>query len=188
MNTIEIFASALGVINVALIIRRSVWNYPFGILMVILYARIFFDAKLYSDAALQLFFLVVQLYGWFNWSSSRAQSGEVRVERLANRTRLLIPVAVALSVGAWGAIMYRFTDAANPWWDASIAGMSVAAQILMARRYIENWILWIAVDVLAIGLFAQRGLQLTAGLYGLFLLMAMGGLVTWARARRRPAA
>lgn len=183
MNALEVTAAGLGLVNVALVVRRSIWNYPFGIAMVILYARVFFDAKLYSDALLQLFFLVVNIYGWMNWRCARAQAGEIVVEQLSGRARALIAAATALCVALWGGAMHRFTDAAFPWWDASIAGMSVAAQILMARRYWENWLFWIAVDLLAIGVFAARGLLVTAALYALFLLLAILGLRAWLRAR-----
>ena len=81
-------------------------------------------------------------------------------------------------------IRSRFTDAAFPWWDAAVAMLSVAAQILQSRRYFESWVLWIAVDLLAVGLYAARGLWLTAGLYLVFLVLAVWGLIEWARARK----
>ncbi|HEX8063953.1 MAG TPA: nicotinamide riboside transporter PnuC [Allosphingosinicella sp.] len=182
MSAIEAVAALLGLANVWLVVRRSVWNYPFGIAMVLLYARIFFEAKLYSDALLQLFFLLVQLYGWWNWSRSRAESGEVRVLRLGSRERLVWGASCLAAVAAWGALMDAWTDASYPWWDSSVAIPSVAAQILLSRRSIENWWLWILVDLLAIGLYAAKDLWLTAGLYLVFLGLAALGLAAWRRA------
>lgn len=184
MSPIEAAAALLGLVNVWLVVRRSVWNYPFGIVMVLLYARIFFEAKLYSDALLQLFFLVVQLYGWWNWTRSRAESGEVVVLRLGGRARLTWAASCAVAALGWGALMHNYTDASYPWWDAAVAILSVAAQILLSRRFVENWVLWIVVDLLAIGLYAAKDLWLTAGLYGIFLGLATWGLVAWARAGR----
>lgn len=184
MSAIETAAVLLGLVNVWLVVRRSVWNYPFGILMVLLYARIFFEARLYSDALLQLFFLVVQLYGWWNWARSRAASGEVRVQRLTGRARLAWAASCAIATLAWGALMNAHTDASYPLWDASVAIPSVAAQILLSRRFVENWWLWILVDLLAIGLYAAKDLWLTAGLYLVFLGLASWGLVAWEQARR----
>lgn len=181
MSAIEAVAALLGLVNVWLVVRRSVWNYPFGIAMVLLYARIFFEAKLYSDALLQLFFLVVQFYGWWNWTRSRAESGEVRVLRLGTRERLTWAASCAAAVLAWGALMHFYTDASYPWWDAGVAIPSVAAQILLSRRFVENWWLWILVDLLAIGLYAAKDLWLTAGLYLVFLGLATWGLVAWRR-------
>ncbi len=183
MSWIEIVAALLGLANVALVVRRSLWNYPFGLAMVALYAFVFFDAKLYSDALLQIFFFAVQLYGWWNWNRSRAEAGEVRVERLDERARLAwLAGCVAAAVG-WGALMHCFTDAAFPWWDGTIAVLSVAAQILQSRRKLESWVLWIAVDMLAIGLFAAKDLWVTAVLYAVFLALSVWGLIGWTRAK-----
>lgn len=183
MGALEWLAAGLGVVNVLLVVRRSVWNFPFGVAMVLLYGGIFYEAKLYSDALLQLFFLVVQFYGWWNWMAARHRVGDVRVLLLSGRDRFAWVAACAIATGIWGWIMHRFTDAAMPWWDAGVAMTSVAAQILLSRRYFENWILWIAVDVAAIGLYASRALHLTAALYLVFLGMAVWGLLSWRRAR-----
>jgi len=181
MTPIEITATLLGLANVGLIIRRSVWNYPFGIAMVMLYGKIFFDVKLYSDALLQVFFLVVQLAGWWSWLRRRETNGLVRVEPSGARDRLLaVAATVALALGL-GHAMAAWTDAALPHWDAAIAAMSVTAQTLLALRRIENWLFWIATDVVAISVYATKGLALTAGLYCVFLAMAVFGLLRWQR-------
>lgn len=185
MSWIETVAALLGLANVALVVRRSMWNYPFGLAMVALYGFVFFEARLYSDALLQVFFFAVQLYGWWNWSRSRAQAGEVHVEQMAGRARFNWLAACAIVAAGWGTLMHRFTDAAFPWWDGTIAVLSVAAQILQSRRKLESWVLWIAVDLLAIPLFAVKELWLTAGLYGVFLALSVWGLVGWARVARR---
>lgn len=183
MSPIEATASLLGLINVTLVVRRSVWNYPFALAMVSLYAWVFFHEKLYSDALLQLFFFAVNLYGWWNWTRSRADTGEVRVEGLGHVARLCwLAGGIAASVG-WGALMHRYTDAAFPWWDGSIAMLSIAAQILQSRRNWESWLLWIAVDIAAVPLFALKGLWLTAGLYLVFLALSVWGLIQWTKAR-----
>jgi nicotinamide mononucleotide transporter len=185
MSLLEIVAFVLGVINVTLVVRRSLWNYPFGLAMVALYAWVFFGAKLYSDAILQGFFFVVQIYGWANWARSRADAGAVQVVRLGGRERAAWLAGIVVATLAWGWTMDRFTDAALPWWDASVAIASVAAQLLMSRRAIETWVLWIAVDVLAIGLYATKDLWLTALLYVIFLALSIWGLVDWRRAEAR---
>jgi nicotinamide mononucleotide transporter len=184
MTWIEAIAVALGVANIALIIRRSVWNYPFGIVMVMLYAHIFWQAKLYSDAGLQVFFLIVQFYGWYTWAQKQEDDGRVAVEATAGRARVLWVVGPVVAAILWGTMMARLTDAHYPYWDGTIAMLSVAAQIMMTRRLVENWLWWIVVDILAIGLFAVKGLWLTAGLYGLFLAMATYGLIEWRRQLR----
>jgi len=188
MSLLEAIAVALGLINVVLVVRRSLWNYPFGIVMVVLYAHIFFDARLYSDALLQLFFFLVQIYGWMHWARVAARTGDVAVVRLTQPARLGWVIGCAVATAIWGWGMYHFTDAAYPWWDGGVAILSVAAQLLMSRRFLENWVLWIAVDVLAIGLYGAKDLWLTAGLYGVFLLLSIWGLIGWRGAERRMAA
>jgi nicotinamide mononucleotide transporter len=181
MGGIEIAAALLGVINILLVVRRSIWNYPFGIVMVALYFFVFHDAKLYSDALLQIFFLVIQLYGWWLWTRAAQVDHGVAVGSLSGRTRMAWLVGIFAGVLIWGTGMARFTDAAAPFADASVAGLSVAAQILQSLRKVESWVLWISVDALAVGLFTWRGLGVTAALYALFLALAVVGLLEWRR-------
>ena len=178
---IEIIAVLLGLANITLLIRRSIWNYPFGIVMVTLYAWIFFEAKLYSDALLQPFFFVVQIYGWYYWLRSRGIEGAIVVRRLSPRQIFAYASTASAGLVVWGTGMARFTDADFPYWDAAIAAFSVTAQILLARRRLENWLVWIAVDVLAIGLYWTKALYPTAALYSVFLILATVGYFNWRR-------
>ncbi len=181
---VEIIAALLGLANITLLIRRSIWNYPFGIVMVALYAWIFYGAKLYSDALLQIFFFVVQFYGWYYWLKGRGGDGRVIVRTL-NRNQMLGYAGVGVAgVAALGTFMARFTDASFPYWDASIAVLSVIAQIMLARRRLENWIVWVAVDLLAIGLYWTKALYPTAALYFIFLILATLGYFAWRRSHR----
>lgn len=181
MGGIEIAAALLGVINVVLVVRRSTWNYPFGIAMVSLYFFVFYGAKLYSDALLQIFFLLIQAYGWWAWAHADHVDRGVAVGWMRWKDRILWVAGILVAVLFWSAGMARYTDAAAPLADATIAGLSVAAQILQSFRRVESWLLWIAVDALAIGLFAWRGLLITSALYGLFLILATIGFVEWRR-------
>ena len=181
MSTVEILAALLGVINVVLVVRRSMWNFPFALAMVSLYFFVFQDAKLYSDALLQIFFFVINIFGWWSWSRADTVDDGVAVGWMSRRAQIWWLSGTFAAVLAWGSLMARFTDAAAPMADATVAGVSVAAQILQSLRRVESWLLWIAVDVLAIGLFASRGLLVTAGLYTLFLVLAVTGLVQWKR-------
>lgn len=184
MESLENLAVLLGLANIVLIVRRSLWNYPFGIAMVAIYFFIFFETKLYSDALLQIFFLIVQLYGWWCWIKGRDTAGELIVERLSARAMLQWTIGLALATALWGWLMHSFTDAAFPWWDASVAMISVGAQIMLSRRYIENWALWVLVDADALGLYATKGLEKTAILYGVFLIVAAWGWWEWVRVER----
>ena len=181
MGAIEIIAALLGVINVVLVVRRSSWNYPFGIVMVALYFFVFWHARLYSDALLQVFFLVIQVYGWWAWTRARQVDHGVAVNWMPWRQRAPWLAGTAVFVLLWGTGMARFTNAAAPYIDATTAGLSVTAQCLQSIRRVESWVLWIAVDTVAISLFAWRELFVTSALYGLFLVLAGIGLLEWRR-------
>jgi nicotinamide mononucleotide transporter len=185
MSTIEIIAVLLGIANIILIIRRSVWNYPFAMAMVSLYFVIFREAKLYSDAGLQIFFLVVNAYGWWSWHRNKAQVGEIVVERLHPNGVAAWIAGSILATLAWGFLMNQHSDASYPFWDAGVAMLSVVGQILMTRRLIENWYWWIIVNTISIPLYVLKGLYLTAGLYALFLVLAVAGFVEWRKVQLR---
>jgi nicotinamide mononucleotide transporter len=185
LNTLEWIAAGLGVITVALVVRRSIWNYPFALAMVALYFFVFFEAKLYSDALLQIFFFAINLYGWWAWLRAPKIDHGIAVEQMGMSARLnWIGATLVLSLSL-GLGMSRFTDAAAPFADALVAGFSVAAQLLQSLRRFEAWVLWIAVDIMAVGLYWSRGLEATAVLYALFLVMAVAGLVEWRRIKAR---
>lgn len=189
MNPVEWIAAALGLANIALLVRRSVWNYPFGMAMVALYAVVFFDARLYGEAGLQVFFFAAQAWGWALWvRAARNGSGgdsQVPVRWLSNLSRLVWLTATAALALNLGWVMHRFTNASLPYADAAIAGASIAAQILLGFRRIENWVLWIAIDVASIAVYVTKGLWPTAGLYVVFLGMSVVGLYEWVVAYRR---
>jgi nicotinamide mononucleotide transporter len=184
MSTIEMIAVALGIANILLVAKRSIWNFPVALVMVTLYARIFWDAKLYSDAGLQVFFFVVNLYGWWSWRANKADAGAVVVERLTRSALYLWIGGSAVAVLGWGTIMARLTDASLPYADASVAMLSVAAQVLLTWRKLENWYWWIVVNIISVWLYAVKGLYLTTGLYALFLVLAVWGLISWRKGER----
>ncbi len=188
MSWIEWVATGLGVLCVALGALRSVWTFPTAIGSVVLLGVVVMEQRLYSDAALQAFFVAANLYGWCNWNRSRATAGEVVVETMSASDRARWLLAWAAITLAWGATMHRLTDASYPWWDAGIAIASVAAQILMARRRLENWLIWIAVDVASVPLYLGKHLWAFAGLYAIYLALSVWGYFGWRRAMRMSAA
>ena len=187
-QTLEYAAVALGLINIALLVWRSVWNYPFGMAMVAIYIFVFEEEKLYAEAGLQVFFFAAQAWGWWLWHKAGGEDNRVPVRWLDWPSRAVWAVATAAISLNLGWALSRFTDAAMPFADSAIAGASVTAQILLAFRRIENWVLWIVIDVAAIALYIDRGLYPTAGLYGGMLVMSLFGLREWVQAARRDAA
>lgn len=182
MNPLEIVAVALGLANIVLLVRRSIWNYPFGMAMVALYFLIFRDAKLYGEAGLQVFFFAVQGWGWYLWARAGGLEEAVAVRWMGWPARVAALAGVGAVTLLLGTAMHRLTDAAMPFADAAITGASVVAQILLSVRRVENWVLWIAIDAGAIWLYIARDLHLTAGLYAAFLVLAVMGLNEWRKA------
>ena len=178
-SAIEMIAVACGLINVMLIIQRSLWNYPFGFIMVALYAKIFYDYQLYSEALLQIYFFLIQIYGLWYWLRGKTADGAIIVVTLPPTQRRLYLLVTLLGWLGLSSLMAYLTDATHPYWDAAIATLSVMAQFLLSRRHIESWTLWIIVDVLAIGLYWIKGLSPTAALYLVFLSLAIVGRYRW---------
>ncbi|MEY5008667.1 MAG: hypothetical protein RL764_1983 [Pseudomonadota bacterium] len=185
MSLLEVLAALFGLANIALIIRRSVWNFPVALVMVSLSGVVLWDARLYSDAALQIFFFIVNILGWVLWARNQGAAGEIMVDRLGLTGQIIWTSSALAAVWGWGWFMAGHTQASFPYWDASVAVLSVCAQILMTRRYIDNWHWWIVINILSIGLYAAKGLYWFTGLYILFLGMAVLGLVEWRRAEAR---
>ena len=124
------------------------------------------------------------LYGWWAWHRNKGETGTLQVEQLGPRGRIAWLVGTIIITVLWGTMMQTWTDAALPHWDASVAMVSVAAQILMTRRYLENWHGWIIVNLLSIPLYVVKGLYPTAGLYVINLVIAIAGLVEWQKVRK----
>ncbi len=179
MSWLEFLAFIVSVLGVWLTTARSLWNFPFSLLSVALYGVIFYQVKLYADMALQAIFAATLLYGLRQWLRGRSGSGQVLVTRIGRAE-----VAVSLGVGclaalALGYLLHEHTDASLPWIDSVLLAGSLVASVWAARRNIENWWLWIAVDVLYVGVYLVKHLYLTAVLYAAFVVLAVLGLRRW---------
>ena len=175
----------LGVVGVVLMIRRTLWAFPVGLVAVTVQGVLFFRAKFYADAALQIFFFAALAGGWWHWAHGRgASETELPVTALSGRGRM---VTLGLGVGAtvlWAWALRTWTDAVMPWRDAFIAAFSVAAQVLQARKAIENWALWLVVNLVAITAYWKADLAYTAFLYAVYFGLAVVGWREWARAKQ----
>ncbi len=180
----EQIATVLGVLFVWLAMRESLWNFPVGLVQAAIFGWVCFEGKLYSETALQAFFFTAMIYGWWHWARGGRESAPLAVSRLSLRAAIAWMGATLALWAVWGAAMARLTDAALPWWDAFVFAASVASQWLQARKLIENWIGWIIANTVGIGVFWAKDLYWFAALYGLFWLMAWGGLRAWTRSGR----
>ncbi len=185
MSAFEWLAAGILLINIILVARRSIWNFPFAIMGVSLYGFIFWQAKLYSMAGLQLFFIVINLYGWWAWRRGKGEAGEIIVRLLSPSARVIWLTASLVAVIGWGWLIQKFSGGAFPYADAAGAMLSVVAQMLMVWRYVENWAWWIAVNIISVILFVQSELYVSSALYVLNWGLAVYGLLIWSRDARR---
>jgi nicotinamide mononucleotide transporter len=179
MSSLELTAFIVSVVGVWLTTARSLWNFPFSLLSVALYGVIFYQVKLYADMGLQGIFAGTLLYGLWQWLHGRSASGEVLVTRIGPIEILVSIVVGVAAAGALGFLLHEHTDASLPWIDSLLLSGSLVASIWAARRNIENWWVWIVVDVLYVGVYLIKHLYLTAVLYAAFVLLAMLGLRRW---------
>lgn len=183
MNWLELAGALLGLVNIVLLVRRSVWNFPFAMAMVSLMGLTLYEQKLYAETGLQVFFFVVNAWGWWLWSRAKETAvAAVPVGWMSPQSRLVWAGATAALSLSLGWVLHRFTDAALPFADSAVTGASIAAQILLGLRRVENWLLWIVIDVASIALFINRGLYLFAALYFAFLLLSAQGYREWKQA------
>jgi nicotinamide mononucleotide transporter len=182
----ETLGFVTGVANVWLVTRQSLWSWPIGVLNALFYMVVFAQAGLYSDTGLQVVYFALSLYGWWSWWRGAPDRSPLVVTRTP---RVLAWRLAAIAVTTWillSVITSRIPGAALPWFDSALVATSLVAMFMMTRKLLENWTLWIMVDVLYIALFINRGLPLTAVLYAVFLVLAVVGHVQWKRAMPRP--
>lgn len=180
MTTIEeIIAVILGVIAVYLSTRQNVWTYPLGIISVFLYIEIFYDVKLYADMGLQVFFIVLQAYGWYEWLYGGENKTALHVSRMPFRAGAICAAIVVAGTFGLGYTLHRLTDASLPYIDSLLAVLSMVAQWMLARKYLENWNIWIAVNIGSILMYGYKELYFTTILYGVYLVLAVIGYREW---------
>ncbi len=184
-NPLETVAAIFGIVSVWLSTREHIASWPTAIVNVALYFVVFRRAALYADMWLQAIYLVLSIYGWYEWKFGGADRTELPVSRATRRQALVLVPIGALGAALLALYFERHTDAALPWVDSTLSVASLIAQWMMTRKLLENWLLWIAVDIVYVGLFIARGLRLTAVLYAVFLVLAVIGYIKWTRSSRR---
>jgi nicotinamide mononucleotide transporter len=180
-NWLEISGTAATVLGIWLTTRRLLICWPVVLAADLIYLVVFYHARLFSDALLQIFFVAFTLYGWWHWWRGVREEGEVRVVPLGLKGWLAGLAAGALGSVLLGWLMVR-VGAALPHLDAALTSYSLVASWWQARKHIANWWLWIAVDVVYVGEYLYKDLKPTAALYAGLVALAALGLRDWRRA------
>lgn len=180
MTPLEISANIVNAVCIILAGRNNVHTWWTGIVGCILFGWLFIDSQLYADATLQVFFVVTGIIGWVKWS--RGDDGSsIPIRRTSLRSLLLMTVAALFVAAGYGWLLHRFTDAFAPVPDSLVLVFSVIAQLLLMNRRLESWYGWLLVNTIAVPLFYQRGLHLTAALYAAFWINALISIRHWRR-------
>jgi nicotinamide mononucleotide transporter len=182
---LELVAFALALGMVLCNIRQIHWGWPLAMASSLLYALLFWRSRLYGDAALQVFFALAAGWGWTQWLRGTGTGQPLPVRCLTPAGRHLTLAACAVLWPVTGLFLKHFTDTDVPWWDAFPTAVSLVGQVLLGRKFIESWLVWIVVNSVSVGLFAWKGLWLTALLYLLFIGLSVAGWRAWRREQPR---
>jgi nicotinamide mononucleotide transporter len=177
-NFTEVAGFLSGALCVWLVVKQNIWNWPIGILNAVAYFVLFFKAGLYADMSLQIMYVILGFLGWYWWLHGGQEKSKLNVQRITLKHSVVLAVIGVVATVAMHSYLVKIGDSA-PVLDALTTVMSLVAQYMLTRKYIENWAIWIAADVIYIGLYASRGLYLTSVLYAVFLSMCIVGAITW---------
>ena len=187
MSWTEVLGFALALVMVVCSIRELHWSWPLAIVSSILYFFVFRDSLLYAEASLQIVFAVLALWGWWQWlRRGEGDAPALHIQQMSRCGWWLCTLALALlwPALAWG--LMHFTDSDVPWWDALPTALSLIGQALLGRKLIENWLVWLVVNAISVGLFAYKGLWLTCLLYVIFIAMSVAGWLEWRKRLATP--
>lgn len=181
MHLLEILAATTGLLNVYLLARNNMWNWLFGIIAVILYIAIFFQVKLYADMCLQLVFIVLQAYGIYQWLYGGVKKSRLKISNTPQNVYYMIFMMSIFLFGSITFILVRHTDSTTIYLDSITTSLSLVAQFMMCRKWIQHWWLWMIVNFISIGMYFGKDLYFTTGLYVILFFFCFYGYITWKR-------
>lgn len=179
MLWLEIIGALVGLVYLWLEYRASVWLWAANIVMPIIYVFIYYESGFYADMGINIYYLVASLYGWIMWRRGQSDGKELPIAHTPRRK--IAPMSalfVVLMVGIW-LILTNFTDSTVPVGDAFTTALSVVALYMLAQKYVEQWLVWLVVDVVCAALYLYKGLYPTALLYLLYSILAWFGYLRW---------
>ncbi|HEY7992580.1 MAG TPA: nicotinamide riboside transporter PnuC [Candidatus Eremiobacteraceae bacterium] len=179
----EVLAFITGGVCVWLIVKQNIWNWPIGIANDLFFVVLFLQARLFADMSLQVVYVVLGFLGWFWWLRGGHEATALTISRVSRAQSVLLAI-LAVSSTYGGTLYLRSVNDSAPFLDALTTVLSLIAQYMLTRKYLENWWVWISADVIYIGLYAYKHLYLTSALYGIFLSMCIVGLLQWTRSIR----
>lgn len=186
-NYIEVIGAVTGLIYLYLEIKQKIWLWPLGIVTSAFYVYIFFKAKFYADMGLQVYYLVISFYGWWHWlfGGGTTKKNSLAISRTSNRQWISLSFITLGLFGIMYFILKKYTDSPVPFGDAIVTAMSITATWMLAQKLIEQWWIWVIVNLLSLGLFIWKELYPTSVLYFFYFTMAIVGYLEWRKEMER---
>lgn len=175
---LEIIGVITGLLCVYLAARNNILNWPFAIVSVGIYIFIFFDSHLYADMGLQVYFMAMNIYGWYFWSKKPKTEKKTPVMRITQKEIILSAIAIVIFTVFLGSVL-KYTPASYPYIDSFCTACSLVGQVFLARKVLENWLIWIFVDIIYVGVYIFKHLDLTAMMYAIYVGIALMGYLDW---------
>jgi len=175
---LEIAGVFTGLLCVYLAAINNIWNWPIAIISVGIYIFIFYDKHLFADTGLQVYFMAMNFYGWYYWSRKPATEEKSPVLLITRKEIIFSAIAIVVFTFILGSLL-KYTSASYPFIDSFCTACSLVAQVFLARKVLENWLIWIFVDVIYVGVYIFKGLDLTAVMYGIYVGIALLGYFDW---------
>jgi nicotinamide mononucleotide transporter len=177
---LEIIGVITGLLCVYLAAKNNILNWPFAIISVGIYIFIFFESRLYADMGLQFYFMAMNIYGWYYWSHKPANEKKTPVQLITRKELILSAIAIVVFTVFLGSVL-KYTPASYPYIDSFCAACSLVAQVFLARKVLENWLIWVFVDTIYVGVYIFKHLDLTAAMYAVYIGIAIMGYIDWKR-------
>lgn len=184
-NWIELSGALISLVYLYFSYRQIIWLWPFGLLSALFYIWIYYFSGFYADMSLQVYYVLISLYGWYHWKVGNRTSGgklKLQVSRINLRYILILTLIFVLLWFLISQVLIRFTDSQVPVMDALTTAGSIIATWLLARKILEHWLLWVVVDILSMGLYIYKELYATAVLFLVYSIVAVAGYFAWKKA------
>ncbi len=179
-NIVEIIGTISGLVFLYLEIKQNKWLWPVGLLTSLMYIYVFLVAKLYADMSLQVYYVIVSVYGWILWSQGKNNSkDELPVVGIDKKLFFTLLVASVIIYSVISFVLVNYTDGALPYWDAFTTALSIVATWMLARKILEQWLVWIIVNGVSLGLYIYKGLYPTSVLYFFYMSLSVVGYLQW---------
>ncbi|MBP3331047.1 MAG: nicotinamide mononucleotide transporter [Tidjanibacter sp.] len=181
MSILELIGVVVGLIYLYLEYHANIWLWAANIVMPAIYIFVYHDAGFYADMGINIYYLIISIYGWYKWRFVKTKRVEKEVPITHTPIKMILPLIV-VTIAVFVAICYvliNFTDSTVPYGDSFTTAVSIVGMWMLARKFVEQWLVWLVVDVVCVALYVYKGLYPTAGLYALYSAIAVVGYVKW---------